>query len=115
MRIITCYCVLLVNKYVLLRLFTNNWAKYLDWPHFYRYNLAANTLKKLVLIHDNLPRVKDNIKTWKLTLETSKKYTEGTPYENDDDDEPEEDELLELSEHEEDQEQESESLLSAKD
>ena len=36
-----------------------------------RYNLSPETLKKLVLIHDNLPRVHQEIKTWNLKLSTS--------------------------------------------
>ena len=36
-----------------------------------RFNLSPETLKKLVLIHDNLPRVHQEIKTWNLKLSTS--------------------------------------------
>ena len=76
----------------------------------FRYNLTPETLRKLVLIHDNLPRVKEDIKVWKLTLENSKKYTEGTPAEHDDDGEVGEDELVSGSDND---DEPSESLLSA--
>ena len=36
-------------------------------------------LKKLVLIHDNLPRVHEEIKRWNLRLETSEKYLATPP------------------------------------
>ena len=36
-----------------------------------RYNLSPETLKKLVLIHDNLPRVHQEIKTWNVKMSTS--------------------------------------------
>ena len=62
--------------------------------YFLRYNLGPETMKKMVFIHENLPRVKDDIKVWKVGLEESKKYVEGTPQENDNDDEGEDEEFI---------------------
>ena len=39
-----------------------------------RFRLCTETLRKLVLIHDNLPRVCDEIKTWNLKLHDSEAY-----------------------------------------
>ena len=51
-------------------------------------------LRKLVLIHDNLPRVQQDIKTWHLKKETSEQYMadmpEPPPYKPDEPEEVEE-------------------------
>ena len=78
---------------------------------FFRFNLNAETLRKLVLVHDNLPRVQKDIKTWKLTLESSAKYREGTPQQEEEEDSDDEAEL-DLSQEEVDLGPNSESVLS---
>ena len=48
-------------------------------------------MKKLVLIHDNLPRVHKEIKTWNLTLRSSARYLTNPTTTTPDEDEEAED------------------------
>ena len=43
------------------------------------------------MVHDNLPRVNNDIKNWKLGLESSSRYLQGTAQAEEHDDEDEED------------------------
>ena len=45
---------------------------------FSRYNLSTENIKRLVMIHENLPRVHKTIRLWKLTLAESEKFLAGS-------------------------------------
>jgi hypothetical protein len=63
---------------------------------FSRYNLNPNTLKKLVFIHENMPRVHDSIKKWNLTYKDSIKFYKDTQQFTEADDSSEEEDTQDL-------------------
>ena len=59
---------------------------------FSRYNLGTENIKRLIMIHENLPRVYKTITSWKLTLAESEKFMDSQASQTQNEGEEDEDE-----------------------